>query len=101
MLDKCGDCLTTDNLQYGFKRKSSTSDCTFALMKTVNYFKRNGTNPSVHMLDASKALNRVNYVELFRLLVKRDICPFVLRCLLHMYTNQNMNVHCCVEQHYV
>ncbi len=40
ILDKCGDCLTTDNLQYGFKRKSSTSDCMFALTETVNYFKK-------------------------------------------------------------
>ncbi len=61
-------------------------------METVNYFKRNGTNQFALMQDTSKAFDRVNYVKLVRLLVKRNICPFVLRCLLHMYINQNMNV---------
>ena len=76
----------------GLKRKSLTSDCTFAVMETVNYFKRNDTNTFVLMLVASKAFDRVNYVKLFRRLVKRGICPTVLLYLLHVYTNQNMNV---------
>ncbi len=61
-------------------------------METANYFKRNGTNPFVLMLDASKAFDCVKYINRFRILVKRDICPFILQCLLHMYTNQKMNV---------
>ena len=40
------------------------------------------------LLDASKAFNRVNYVELFIELLKRDLSPLVLRLLLYMYTNQ-------------
>ena len=62
------------------------------LLFKLNYCKRSDTNPFVFMLDASKTVDHVNYVKLFRLLFKRDICLFVLRCLLYMCTNQNMNV---------
>ncbi len=37
--DKCAGRLTTGNLQYGFKRKSATSACPFAVMEIVNWSK--------------------------------------------------------------
>ena len=44
------------------------------------------------LLDASQAFDKVNYIKLFQLLMKRNVNMLILRCLLYMYTNQNLNV---------
>ena len=61
--------LQTTDLQYGFKAKRSTTQCTIALMETINYYRQNNTDVYVLLLDASQALDRVNYVNLFQLLI--------------------------------
>ena len=43
-------------------------------------------------LDASKAFDRVEYVKLFSLLLKRGICPITVRLLLNMYVNQYISI---------
>ena len=43
-------------------------------------------------LDASKAFDWVNYCKLFAELLKRNICPLLLRLLLFMYTRQSLRV---------
>ena len=50
------------------------------------------SNAFVLMLDASKDFDRVNYCELFRELLKREMSPLVIRLLLFMYTNQTLRV---------
>ena len=44
------------------------------------------------MLDASKAFDRVNYYQLFNLLVNKRLCPMIIRLLLHLYLNQKICV---------
>ena len=44
------------------------------------------------MLDATKAFDRVRYCKLFKLLLRRNVNPLVLRLLLHMYTKQELQV---------
>ena len=46
----------------------------------------------VALLDASKAFDRVQYVKLFNLLIKRGLCPIIVRFLALMYTNQFLRV---------
>jgi hypothetical protein len=92
ILNKNSDNFSSSDLQYGFKPKSSTTQCTFALMETINYYKQNNSDVYVLLLDASQAFDKVNYIKLFDLLIKRNINPLVIRCLLHMYTNQHLNV---------
>ena len=43
-------------------------------------------------LDASQAFDRVHYVKLFKLLLKKGLCPLVARLLAAMYTNQYARV---------
>ena len=92
ILNKYTNNLTSSDLQYGFKPNSSTTQCTFALMETVNYYRENNSDVYVLLLDASQAFDKVNYIKLFQLLMKRNANPLVIRCLLYMYTNQNLNV---------
>ncbi len=42
------------------------------------------------LLDASKALDRVDFIKLFKLLVKRNIPPIIIRSLINLYTTQTM-----------
>ena len=67
--------LKTSDLQFGFKEKSSTSMCTFAVVETIEYYKSNGSNVHVLLLDASKAFDRVNYIKLFEKMLKKGMCP--------------------------
>ena len=84
--------LSTSDLQFGFKKKSSTSHCTLAMLETISYYNFQKSDVYVALLDASKAFDRVKYCKLFRLLQKRKISPLVLRLLINMYTNQTLQI---------
>ena len=68
------------------------TQCTFSMLETIDHYNVMKSNTFVLMLDASKAFDRVNYCKLFRELLKRELCPLVLRLLLFMYTNQTLRV---------
>ena len=86
------DALKTSNLQFGFKTKSSTTMCTFAVLETVEYYKKNGSNVHALLLDASNAFDRVNYIKLFEKLLEKGMCPLTVRLLLNMYVEQKLQV---------
>ena len=44
------------------------------------------------LLDASKAFDRVEHVKLFNILRDRGVCPVVLRLIMNMYTNQEIQI---------
>ena len=90
--NKQTDALKASDLQFGFKEKSSTSMCTFAVVETIEYYKSNGSNVHVLLLDASKAFDRVNYIKLFEKMLKKGMCPLTVRLLLNMYTEQKLQV---------
>ena len=66
--------------------------CTSLLVETVDYYNDNDTDCYLYLLDASKAFDRVEYVKLFTILSDRKICPIVLRLLMNMYINQQIQV---------
>ncbi len=76
----------------GFKNNLSTTQCTFCMMETVNYYNFNRSNVYVLLLDASKAFDRVKYCKLFRELSNRQMSPLVKRLLMYMYTDQRLQV---------
>ena len=57
-----------------------------------NYYVRHNSSIYVVLLDASQAFDRVQYVKLFKLLLKRGVCPLLARLLIHMYTNQTLRI---------
>ncbi len=61
-------------------------------METITYYRHHNTDVYVLLLNASQAFDKVNYVKLFKLLLSRNINPIVIRCILYMYTNQNLNI---------
>ena len=87
--------LLSSELQFGFKKGLSTTQCTYSLLDSIDNYNYN--NSSVLLLDANKVIYRVTYCKLFTDLLKRDVSPLVLRLLLHMYTNQTLCVRCIVK----
>jgi uncharacterized protein YerC len=92
ILDKHKNSLCSSGLQHGFKKKHSTVTCSFVLQEVIEYYRLNGSTVYNVFLDASRAFDRVHYTKLFKLLLKRNVCPLVIRFLIVMYTNQSIRV---------
>ena len=63
-----GHLLSTDTLQFGYKAKTSTSQCNWLVQEVANYYLRSGTKPIITLLDCSKAFDTCQ----FRLLVSHS-----------------------------
>ena len=85
-------CLTTSDLQFGFKRGFSTTMCTSILKNVVSKYIHRGSSVYSCFLDASKAFDRVNHKILFQLLLKRNLPVSILRFLLSWYQSQSLSV---------
>ena len=84
--------LDTSELQFGFKSKHSTVQCTFVYNEIVQLYTSQGSRCYTVLLDATKAFDRVDFVKLFTLLFERSMCPTVIKLLVFMYTHQCLNV---------
>ena len=62
--------------QFGFKNGLSTSSCTSAIKKTVEYYLCLGSHVFTCFVNFSKAFDNVNYWKLFRQLIDdgSDMC---------------------------
>ena len=64
--------------------------CTMVLKETIDYYMSNQFSVYCTFLDASKAFDRVNYSNLFRLLIRRGLPACIVRCLLVLYTSSQV-----------
>ena len=62
MLNRFESLLWSDQLQFGFKKKSSCSRAIFVLTQVIDYFKCK-SNVFVASFDATKAFDRVNHTK--------------------------------------
>ncbi len=85
--------LQSCDLQFGFKAKYSTTQCSFVLEEIIDYYLRHDSPVYVALLDASQAFDRVQYVKMFKLLIKRGMCSLTARFLAKLYTNQYLQVN--------
>ena len=92
IIEKHNDVIESSMLQFGFKSKHSTVQCSFVVEETIEYFLQNESTCHALLLDATKAFDRVQFVKLFELLIKRKMCPLTVVFLISMYTSQLMNV---------
>ena len=65
ILIKHKEAFSSSDYQFGFKRAHSTTQCTFVVKETVEYYRKNHNDVYVMLLDASQAFDRVNFVKLF------------------------------------
>ena len=92
ILLSCDKALSSNDSQFGFKPKHSTSLCTFVVKETVQYYLNGGSIVYGMLLDASKAFDRVQFIKFFRLLLSRGLCPVICRLIATLYTNQTSRV---------
>ena len=89
---KTSHLLATDDLQFGFKRKTSTNHALYSLKATVNHYTDKGSNVYVAFLDCTKAFDRISHFGLFSKLIQRGIPLCILMCLVYWYMNMECNV---------
>ena len=92
ILTKQAECFATCDLQFGFKKRSSTITCSTMLTETIEYYVSNDSPVYVLFIDASKAFDRVCHSTLFELLERKHLCPTVMRLLHHIYSQSVMQV---------
>ena len=92
LLHKVPALSSTSDLQFGFKKRHSTMQCTFVVREVIEYYTSRETDVFITLLDASKAFDRVEFTALFRILLGKGICPLVVRFLMRLYTQQSIRV---------
>ena len=61
--------LENDINQFGFQEEASTSMCTWAVIETVDFFKRSGSPVYACLLDYRKAFDLVKHQKIVRLII--------------------------------
>ena len=79
--------LRTDDLQFGFKRKTSAAHAVYTLKSTVEHFLSHGSKVYVAFLDCTKAFDRISHYGLFSKLIERGFPLCFILCLLFWYQN--------------
>ena len=83
-----GDLLQSDSLQFGFKSKVSTTQCSWLVNEVTMHYIKAGTPVITTLLDCSKAFDKCQFVPLFQKLLKRKLPPIVVRLLILVYKEQ-------------
>ena len=86
------DKLSTDQLQFGYTAGTSTMMCTWAVSAVVEHYNLRGKVVYGAALDCSKAFDMVEWVELFKELMKRGVASIFLRVLINVYRHQRCDV---------
>ena len=83
-----GDRLSSDSLQFGFKRNTSTTQCSWLVMEVASHFLRKGSPCIVTLMDLSKAFDMCSFEILFRKLLDKGLPPLVVTALIFIYEEQ-------------
>ena len=67
------DVKKSSDLQYAFKQGHSTNMCTLIIKEIIAHYIARGSEVYSCFIDASKAFDKINVAQLFKLLLKRDI----------------------------
>ena len=87
LLLKIGHLLETDPLQFGYKRRHSTSHAIYTLKTCIDYFTSRGSNVFVAFLDCSKGFDKVNHHGIYIKLMKRGVPLCILNLIIYWYAN--------------
>jgi len=73
LMELYGDQLSSDALQFGFKKHSGCCHALFTFKETTKYFIKKGSKVYCAFVDASKALDKVLHNGLFVKLIKKNV----------------------------
>ena len=83
-----GDLLCTDTLQFGYKKNTSTTQCSWLVLEVARHYLQQGTACVVALLDCSKAFDMCSFEMIFKKLLDRKLSAVVIRCLMFIYQHQ-------------
>ena len=83
-----GHLLGSDSLQFGYKKKTSTTQCTWLVTEVVQHFLRQGSHPIVTLLDCKAAFDICKFNILFEKLLDTGLPAIVVRTLMFSYQQQ-------------
>ncbi len=95
IINRYGDKLNSSKLQFAFKQEHSTTACTGIIKEVVKHYNDRGSAVFSCLIDASKAFDRVSFVKLFELLIKRGLPSIVIRTIIDMYLRQRIRTEWC------
>ena len=87
-----GDNLGLHDLQFAYQPGISGNMCTFAVLETVDYFLRNGSEVFMCTMDMTKAFDMTMHSLLFSKMLKAGLSAVFLRLLIFIYKEQFANV---------
>ena len=73
-----GDLLESDSLQFGFKSKVSTTQCSWVVNEVASHYFKAGTAINTALLDCSKVFDKCQFV-----LLDRNFPPIFVRLLIY------------------
>ena len=82
-----GDQLASGSLQMGYKRGSSTAQCSYMVMETITHFLDHGSHPILVALDMTMAFDLCKFSTLFRK-IEPKLPAVVTRVLVYAYEEQ-------------
>ena len=92
MLGDSNGSLQTSDLQFAYKAGHSTTTCTTMVKEVAQYYRNNGSDVFLCLLDASKAFDRIKYETLFQTLIDRKFPAPYIRLLMDNYINQDIRI---------
>ena len=92
LMNKFGEYLRTDDLQFGYKSRLSASHAIYVLRECVNYFTTHGSNVLVTFLDCSKAFDKVSHFGIFLKLMEKGVPLCFLNLIIYWYSNMMVRV---------
>ena len=87
-----GTVLGLHDLQFAYQPGISGNMCTYAVLETVDYFLRHGSEVFMCTMDMTKAFDMTVHSKLFSKMLKAGLSVVFLRILIFIYTEQVANV---------
>ena len=87
-----GDTLSLHDLQFAYQPEVSGNMCTYAVLETVDYFLRNGSDVFMCTMDMTKAFDVTMHSLLFSKMLSAGLSAIFLRLLIFIYSQQFANV---------
>ena len=82
-----GEDLSSDTLQFRFKKKCSTSTASWLIQEVLNTYLKQGSKPILIVLDCTKAFDLAGFDILFGCLLEK-LPAVVVRVLVYSYKEQ-------------
>ena len=87
-----GDIFRLHDLQFAYQPGISGNMCTYAILETVDYFLKNGSEVFVCTMDMTKAFDVTMHSLLFTKMMQAGLSDIFIRLLIFIYSEQYANV---------